>query len=126
MRVEKGQRKISRSRVRKMTLARSVAPTRYASLRTRFSVATGVAARPRGADSKAEAVSCPKCSGQLGFVFSIKDTSDCDLPEPIPKDGTQESGKFGNELGVAIQKRQHILFHIDILTSHTEHYSVDA
>jgi hypothetical protein len=44
----------------------------------------------------------------------------------LRKTATQESGEFGNELDVAIQKRQHLFLHIDILTSHTQHYSVDA
>ena len=38
----------------------------------------------------------------------------------------RRSGEFRNELGVAIQKRQHFFLHIDILSSYTKYYSLDA
>jgi ribonuclease BN (tRNA processing enzyme) len=39
---------------------------------------------------------------------------------------SERSGEFRDEVGVAIQIRQHLFLHIDIRTSHTKHYSLDA
>jgi hypothetical protein len=36
------------------------------------------------------------------------------------------SGELRDELRVVIQKRQHLFLYIDIRTSHTKHYSLDA
>lgn len=40
--------------------------------------------------------------------------------------GHRRSGEFRDELRVAIQKRQHLFLYIDIRTSDTKHYSLDA
>ncbi len=47
------------------------------------------------------------------------------LTETFQRD-TGESGEFRDELRVAIQKRQHLFLYIDIRTSDTKHYSLDA
>lgn len=46
------------------------------------------------------------------------------LTETFQRD-TGDQASFGDDLRVAIQKRQHFFLHIDILASDTKYYSLD-